>query len=158
MTDVTDAERAGAHAIRTVETRDLVERFVKAWFAADADELVSLLAEDASWRPPASVAGPIEGRDRIAAGLAGGAAGKYVRLETLVRSVNAMVVDGDRAAVMVHLQAETLAGGEYVNEYTWVFECSDGVVARVLEYADTLHAARLGFVPFRTEDGDSGDQ
>jgi ketosteroid isomerase-like protein len=141
-----------------LETRDLVERFVRAWFAADADELVTLLAENASWRPPASVTGPINDRNRIAVGLAGAAAGQYVRLETLARSVHAMVVDGDRAAVMVHLEAETLTGTQYVNEYTWIFECRDGLVTRLFEYADTLHAARLGFVPFQPKDGKSDEQ
>lgn len=158
MNNRNPAERIEEHALRTSRTRDVVEQFVQAWFAADTDELVSVLAEDASWLPPASIAGPIENRARIAAGLAGSAAGRYVRLDTLVRSVNAMVVDGDRAAVMVHLEAETRAGAQYVNEYVWVFECCGGVVARIHEYADTLHAARLGFVPFRNTDGEPGDQ
>lgn len=141
-------------ATHTARTRDLVERFVSAWFAADTQGLIGLLADDATWRPPSSITTPVEDRQLIAAGLSGAAAGQYVRLETLQRRLTRMVVDGDRAALMVHLEAETLKGDTYINEYTWVLECRDGLVERILEYADTLHAARLGFVPFRVEGDD----
>lgn len=136
----------------TEATRRLIKQFVDAWFAADQAALYDLLAEGASWHPPASIAQPIYDRSRIAAGLAGAAAGQYVKLETLRRTARAMIVDGSSAAVRVHLEAETKAGDEYVNEYTWVFECLHGRVHRITEYADTLLAARLGFVPFRKEE------
>jgi ketosteroid isomerase-like protein len=138
---------------QTEETRNLIAGFIEAWFGADADRLVTLLDKNATWQPPASIGGSIADRDRIATGLAGAAAGRYVKLETLERTVNRVLVDGSRAAVLVHLEAETLTGTSYVNEYTWYFECRDGAVFRIVEYADTLHAARLGFVPFRPEEG-----
>jgi ketosteroid isomerase-like protein len=155
MTDKNPPTGSREYAARTEETRALVDRFIQAWFAADADRLVSLLDRNATWRPPASIGGPVSERDLIAAGLAGAAAGRYVRLETLERTVSTMLVDGDRAAVLVHLEAETLTGASYVNEYTWFLECRDGLVFRITEYADTLHAARLGFVPFSAEEGGS---
>ena len=140
---------------QTRQTRALIEQFVDAWFARDADRLVSLLSEAAVWNPPASIGGPVADRTRIAHALAGGAAGRYVRLDTLSRTVRRMVVEGRNATVLVHLEAETLAGKHYVNEYTWCFECDDKTVTEIIEYADTLLAARLGFVPF-TADKDDG--
>lgn len=142
-------------AERAQQTREVAERFVNAWFAGDEQALTGLIAVNATWRPPASITTPVEGRPLIAAGLCGGAAGRYVRLETLKRTLVGMLVDDNRAALMVHLEAETLRGEAYVNEYTWILEFNEGVVARIFEYADTLCAARLGFVPFREDGSDS---
>jgi ketosteroid isomerase-like protein len=139
---------------QTPRTRALIEQFVDAWFARDADRLVPLLSEDAVWNPPASISGPVADRNRIAQALAGGAAGQYVRLDTLSRTVRRMVVEGPNATVLVHLEAETLTGEHYVNEYTWCFGCEDNMVKEIIEYADTLLAARLGFVPFTVDEED----
>ena len=32
---------------------------------------------------------------------------------------------------------------QYDNEYCWVYQCRDGKIAKIEEYADTLKAARI---------------
>ena len=135
------------------ESRDVVTRFVTAWIANDVDGIVALLAPDASWQSPRSIGGSIEGSRAIAGQLTGGAAGRYVKVETIRRTIQSMIVDGDEAMVRIQLSATAHSGAEYVNDYAWYYKLSDGLVTRIVEYADTLLAARLGFLPFEASGG-----
>ncbi len=135
--------------METEETRQLVQRFVEARAANDADRLSELLAEDAVWQPPASLGlGPFRGRDQVTKALTGGAVGKFLDVSTIERTVRKMVVEGDTAVVQQQLRARTVGGHEYVNDYCWVYRCGPDGITRLDEYADSLHAARLfGLVP-----------
>jgi ketosteroid isomerase-like protein len=128
----------------TEATRKLVEQFLAARSAGDAATITSLLAEDAVWHLPVSASfGPFEGRDAVAKALSGGVTGTLFDMSTLRRDVHKVIVDGDTASVQQRLSATTLQGREYVNEYCWVYTCRDGKIAKLEEYADTLHAARV---------------
>lgn len=133
----------------TDATRKLVQQLLAARSAGDVDGIAAVLADDAVWvLPPSSTFGPFEGRDVVAEALGGGVAGTLFDQSTVRRDVRRMVVDGDTAVVQLHLSATTLKGTEYVNEYCWVYTCRDGRIARLEEYADTLHAGRVfGTVP-----------
>jgi uncharacterized protein len=134
--------------MKTEETRALIERYLAARAANDAAALDALLTDDAEWHLPRSAdAGPFIGREKVLEALTGGVSGKLFDLSTMKREPWNVIVDGDTAAVQQKLTATTLKGAEYVNEYCWVYTCRDGKVARMVEYADTLHAGRvLGFV------------
>ena len=86
--------------------------------------------------------GPFHGREATVAALGGGAIGKILDVATIERTVHRIVADGDTAVVLQGLAASTVQGGDYRNEYVWVYTCRDGKVARLDEFADTLYAAR----------------
>lgn len=134
--------------MKTEDTRALIGRYLEARAANDAAALDALLTDDAEWHLPVSVgAGPFVGREKVVEALTGGMSGKMFDLSTMKRDAWKVIVDGDTAAVQQKLSATTLQGAEYVNEYCWIYTCRDGKVARMVEYADTLHAGRvLGWV------------
>ena len=134
--------------MQTEETRVLIARYLEARGANDAAGLDSMLTDDAEWHLPVSAgAGPFVGREKVVEALTGGVSGKMFDLSTMKREPWKIIVDGDTAAVQQKLSATTLKGVEYINEYCWVYTCRDGKVARMVEYADTLHAGRvLGWV------------
>jgi len=133
----------------TEATRSLVQQLIAARSAGDVEGVAAVLADDAVWRLPVSATfGPFEGRDVVAKALAGGVSGTLFDSSTIRRDVHKVVVEGDTAVVQQRLSATTLQGREYVNEYCWVYTCRDGKIARLEEYADTLHAGRVfGTVP-----------
>jgi ketosteroid isomerase-like protein len=121
-----------------------VQQFIAARAAGDVEGIATVLADDAVWRLPVSANfGPFEGRDVVAKAQAGGVSGTLFDMSTVRRDVHKMVVEGDTAVVQQRLSATTLQDKEYVNEYCWVYTCRDGKIARLEEYADTLHAARI---------------
>jgi len=134
--------------MNTEETRALIARYLEARGANDAAALDSMLTDDAEWHLPVSAgAGPFVGREKVVEALTGGVSGKMFDLSTIKREPWKVIVDGDTAAVQQKLSATTVKGAEYINEYCWVYTCRDGKVARMVEYADTLHAGRvLGWV------------
>jgi ketosteroid isomerase-like protein len=134
--------------MNTEETRALIARYLEARGANDAAALDSMLTDDAEWHLPVSAgAGPFVGREKVVEALTGGVSGKMFDLSTMKREPWKVIVDGDTAAVQQKLSATTVKGAEYINEYCWVYTCRDGKVARMVEYADTLHAGRvLGWV------------
>jgi uncharacterized protein len=134
--------------MQTEETRALIARYLEARGANDAAALDSMLTDDAEWHLPVSAgAGPFVGREKVVSALTGGVSGTMFDLSTMKREPWKVIVDGDTAAVQQKLSATTLKGAEYINEYCWVYTCRDGKVARMVEYADTLHAGRvLGWV------------
>jgi uncharacterized protein len=134
--------------MKTEDTRALMERYIAARATNDAAALEPLLTDDVEWHLPVGAgAGPFTGRDAVLAALTGGVSGTLFDLSTMKREAWKVIVDGDTAAVQLRVSARTLKDAEYVNEYCWVYTCRDGKVARMVEYADTLNAARiLGFV------------
>lgn len=133
----------------TEATRSLVQQLLAARSASDVEGIAAVLADDAVWvLPPSSTFGPFLGRDVVAKALGGGVSSTLFDQRTVVRDVRKMIVEGDTAVVQLRLSAATFKATEYVNEYCWVYTCRDGKIARLEEYADTLHAGRVfGTVP-----------
>lgn len=128
----------------TEATRALIKQFLAARSAGDLAGITAALADDAVWvLPQSSSFGPFEGRDAVAKALGGGVSGTLFDPTTIRRDIHKMVVEGDTAMVQQRLSATTLKGAEYVNEYCWVYTCRGGKIARLEEYADTLHAGRV---------------
>ncbi|WP_181387452.1 nuclear transport factor 2 family protein [Streptomyces sp. Act143] len=101
------------------------------------------------FQPPASEqADPVVGRDVVAGWLTNGHAGRFVRVESVRRTVHRVIADGDTAAVLQGMRAQTHDGRDYVNEYVFVYRVRDGYIDRIHSHADTLTAARVGILPF----------
>jgi uncharacterized protein len=130
--------------MQTDDTRALVQRFLDARAANDATGIDAVLADDAEWHPPPSMGlGPFRGREAVVKALTGGAVGKFLDVATMKRDVHKLVVEGDTAVALQRLEADTTSGGRYENEYCWVYTCRDGKIVRLVEFADSLKAARL---------------
>ena len=127
----------------TDATRTLVEAFLDARAKNDASRLSSLVSDDVHWAIPVGTQMDSHtGREAVVAALTGGAAGHILKIETVKRTVNKLVVDGDTAVAFQYLTAELVNGGTYENEYAWRYTCANGKVTRLDEYVDTLHAFR----------------
>ena len=63
--------------------------------------------------------------------------------KTFQLKIHRMLADGDTAVVQHSISAKTREGEQYDNEYCWVYQCRDGKIAKIEEYADTHKAARI---------------
>lgn len=129
----------------TERTRTLIERYYQTLPKGDADALAELLTEDCEFVPPAtSETEPVRGRRAVAELFAGALVKQTFDLsQPFQLDVRRTVVDGPVAVVQQRLSATAKNGNRYENEYCWVYECEDDHIARMEEYADTLHAARV---------------
>jgi 4-hydroxyacetophenone monooxygenase len=139
---------AGDDGNKTDQTRGLVLEFSAARARNDITAIARLLADDVEWHSPLSIRSrPLRGRDRVAAALSGGTTSQVLQVGTIQRQVVAVVVEDQTAVVRQLMSATRLDGGEYRNDYCWVYTFRDGLICRMDEYGDTLLTARAGFVP-----------
>jgi ketosteroid isomerase-like protein len=125
----------------TEQTRRLLERFLDARLRNDRDDIRSVLTDDVVWTPPPSLpVGPFRGAEAVAEALL---AGGYFDPASLHREVRALVCEGDTAFVRQFVRATTKNGREYVSDSVWMYECRNGLIARLDEYADSLNSARV---------------
>jgi len=131
--------------MNTEQTRQLIERYYQALPKGNAAAIAELLTEDCEWLPPATAdLSPIKGRDAVAEQFSGALVKATFDLSQPFKlDVRRMVVDGDVAVVQQRLAATAKNGNAYQNDYCWVYECRDGQIARMEEYADTLLAAKV---------------
>ncbi len=126
------------------ETRTLVEAYMASLSQGRA-AIMEHLAEDCEWFPPASA--PIEaitGAEGIAKALGSTVVRDMFDLsQPLSVEVQDMIVADDRAVVRQRITATAKNGKPYQNDYCWVYECADGRITRMHEYADTVVAARV---------------
>lgn len=54
-----------------------------------------------------------------------------------------MIAEGDTVALEWRVQAQSIAGQLYVNDYCGFFVIFDGKIAALREYLDTRYAAKL---------------
>ena len=124
-------------------TKDVVEEYLAAWDAGDADRLKAVLHPDAEWIIPASAGiDPIRGRDAVIKALIGGASG-LIDIATVRRHIEHVIADGVHAAVTMTLEATTMKGQPYANRYVWWLTTRDRQIVTVVEHTDTLAAARM---------------
>jgi ketosteroid isomerase-like protein len=116
------------------------ELFVR-FNASDITGVLSLMADDATWRVPGkpelSPAAGVYDKERL---------GRLfqrmlARLEHgLKMTVLGMVADGDRVAIEVESSGDLRNGRQYRQQYHFLIEFRDGKIAAVREYLDTQHA------------------
>ena len=128
------------------DNKQLMERYVAALGAGDADAVSAFFAEDATWWLVGDlpISGTWEGREAIMADFFGAAMAHYepgsVSLE-----VTGMVAEGDRVTLEWTSRARTSAGEPYENFCIAIFTVRDGRIAAVREYMDTAYARRVAF-------------
>ena len=129
----------------TAATRQLIDDYYAALQKGDRARLVELLAPDCEWIPPESA--PLErivGAEALADELGAEVVKRTFDLsQPFSLDIRRIVVDGSVAVVQQRLRATAKATGKlYDNQYCWVYECADGRIVRMEEYADSLLAAR----------------
>lgn len=124
-------------AANTQLVHDLFARFT----ASDIDGVMSLLADDATWRVPGKpelnrAAGDYDKErlrklfDRMLSQLENG----------LKMTVLGTVAEGDRVAAEVESSGDLRNGRQYRQQYHFLIEFRDRRIANVREYLDTQHA------------------
>ena len=130
--------------MQTEETRALIDTYYETLPTGDRKKLASLFTEDIVWYPPQSAPiGVIEGPEAVATELGGDTPKKLFDMKTFRLTIHRILADGDTAVVQHAISAKSKEGEQYDNEYCWVYQCRDGKIAKIEEYADTLKAARI---------------
>jgi uncharacterized protein (TIGR02246 family) len=133
-----------------IDNKQVMERYVAALAAGDADAVREFFAPDATWwlAGELAISGTWIGRDTIMEDFFGTAMAHYepgsVSLE-----VTGMVAEGDRVALEWTSRARTAAGQPYENFCIGVFTVRDGRITAVREYMDTDYARRTAFAQGR---------
>lgn len=121
------------------EATPIVAEFMAARNAHEHASAARLLADDVEWRVARSAGAPLRGREAIDA-LVGGLESQLFQPSTVRRSLKRTLVDGDVVVVEYTVAGTTLSGTQYANDYCWIYEVRDGLIARVTSYSDTLGA------------------
>ena len=125
------------------DRRAAIESLIEARNAKDKAAIEGLLAENAElWQPFSLREEPTRGRDAVASALAGGIGSAFFDLDTMVRTVKRISVDGDVAFVEQHVDAKTSFGNDYSNEYLWIYTFEGDRITRIEEHLDTLRFSR----------------
>ena len=130
----------------TIDNKQVMERYVAALEAGDAEAVRGFFAEDATWWLVGDLpmSGTWEGRDAIMDDFFGTAMAHY-ELGSISLAVTGMVAEGERVALEWTSRARTTAGEPYENFCIGVFTLRDGRIAAVREYMDTAYAHRVAF-------------
>lgn len=123
----------------TRRTRELAQAFYQASAERDIERAMSFIADDVDWL----VQGPVDvfpflgqrrGRDAVREGYAGIAR----KLQITGYAVEALLVDGDRAAALIRLTAIIRATGRVISVRTSQFSCfRDGKIVEMRAVIDT---------------------
>lgn len=129
----------------TEENKKVVEKMMAAFTAGRMDEVLSSLADSATWwvggKFPLSGTKTKQEFAQLLAGIGDGLDGN-LRL-----SPKAWTCEGDRVAVEVESYAKLKNGRVYNNFYHFLFEVRNGKIQKVKEYLDTMHANETFCVP-----------
>jgi len=110
----------------------VVTRYYELANAGDWDAWCDLFAEDQVMDE--QLAGHIEGRD-VLRGMMKGFPTMYARFSNTPAHV---VVDGDQAAVVSHISAETADGGTIEADVSNYFRITDGQISYMRNFHDTV--------------------
>jgi uncharacterized protein len=130
----------------TTESREVVERYLAAVAAGDAEGVRASFADDATWELGGElpISGVWRGRGPIVDEFLVTAMAYYEPGSVSIE-VTGVVADGDRVVVEWTSRARTRAGRPYENRCIGVFTVRDGRIQGVREYMDTLYAQRPAF-------------
>ena len=131
--------------METEETRTLVKKYYDALPSGDKAAIAALLTDDCEWFPPETAPiEPVKGADAVATVFSGSLVkDTFDMSKPFNLEVRSMIVDCNTAVVQQRLTATAKNGAPYDNQYCWVYECRDGKIARMEEYADTLLAGQV---------------
>jgi ketosteroid isomerase-like protein len=134
----------------TIDSNDTKQIVVAAWKAfatRDPKQVAAVFSADAEWLAPAQNAtatalggtSHLIGRDRIVHFLTNEFGTVFVGDVSI--EFHGIFAAGETVIVEEHMRARLPNGGEYDNDYCFVFELQDGLIRRVREYMDTRRAA-----------------
>jgi uncharacterized protein len=129
------------------QSKAVVERYVAAAAAGDAQTARELFAPAATWTLAAGdlpIAGTWEGRDAIIDDFLG-TAQSYYAPGSITIEITGMVAEADQVVVQWTSRARTRGGEPYENGCIGVFTICDGQIQHVREYMDTLYARNVAF-------------
>ena len=137
--------------MNTKETRALAEQFNEAWSKNAAKKMGMLVADDVILQYP-----PYEktrnGHEEVINYIAaqpGSTADETLKVDTMVRNIHTLVVEGSIAVGFHNLTAELKNGNMYSNEYVWRMTFADGKIVRFDGCLDRLIAIQqVGDKPF----------
>ncbi|WCB92929.1 hypothetical protein DSM104299_01629 [Baekduia alba] len=123
-----------------------MDNYLKAIEAVDEDALTAAFHPDATWWLPGDlpVSKTWEGRDAILGDFLGSVMSQFAP-GTFTLTTHAVVADEDAAVLEWTVEATTVRGEAYKNDYLAIFEFRDGLIVAVREYMDTAVMARLLF-------------
>jgi hypothetical protein len=127
--------------------KQVMQRYLDALVAGDADTIRDSFAADATWsvRADLPIAGPWQGRAGIVDDFLGGVVGTLFEAGSHVFEFPTMIAEGDTVALEWRVKARSAAGETYENDYCGFFVIRDGKIAAVREYLDSRYAARVLF-------------
>ena len=126
------------------DNKAVLERYVAALQAGDAEAVRSFFAKDASWALHAGdlpISGTWQGRDRIMDGFFATAMTNY-EPGSIEIEVTGVIAEGERVVLQWTSRARTREGLPYENGCIGIFTVRDGKIHAVREYMDTLYVAR----------------
>jgi hypothetical protein len=129
------------------EIKAVVERYVAAVAAGDAQTARELFAPAATWTLAAGdlpIAGTWDGRDAIIDDFLG-MAQSYYAPGSISIEVTGMIAEADQVVVQWTSRARTRSGRPYENGCVGVFTVREGQIQHVREYMDTLYARDVAF-------------
>jgi uncharacterized protein len=129
------------------ESKGVVQRYVAAVAAGDAQTARELFAPSATWTLAAGdlpIAGTWEGRDAIIDEFLA-TAQSYYAPGSIAIEITGMVAEADQVVVQWTSRARTRAGRSYENGCIGVFTIACGQIQHVREYMDTLYARDVAF-------------
>jgi uncharacterized protein len=129
------------------ESKAVVQRYVAAVAAGDAQAARELFAPSAEWTLAAGdlpIAGTWEGRDAIIDEFLA-IAQSYYAPGSINIEVTGIVAEGPLVVMQWTSRARTRTGRPYENGCIGVFTVADGQIRHVREYMDTLYARDVAF-------------
>ena len=116
----------------SMDTRDVVTRYYELANAGDWDAWCDLFTEDQTMDE--QLAGHVEGRETLRQMMKGFPT-MYRRFANVPAHI---VVDGDQAAVVSHISAETPAGATIEANVANYFQITDGLISYMANFHDTV--------------------
>ena len=130
----------------TQATRVLIEQFFDAWCSRDTAKLTELLPEKVVWVLPEGFRPSgrelLQSREDAIQKLItgpGSPSASTLKADTITRTEQELIVEGDTAVSFHRMTAELFNGGTFGADYVWRYTCADGKVTRLEEFLDTLH-------------------
>jgi uncharacterized protein (TIGR02246 family) len=129
------------------DSKAVVQRYVAAVAAGDAQTARELFAPSATWTLAAGdlpIAGTWEGRDSIIDEFLA-TAQSYYAPGSINIEITGMVAEANQVVVQWTSRAQTRTGRSYENGCIGVFTIGSGQIQHVREYMDTLYARDVTF-------------
>ena len=124
--------------------KQAVRTFFDATTRRDREALSRLFAEDVAWQIPQSAPAPFAGTHRGHAKVLDlflqGASGLFLP-GTHTIDIELLIAEGDLVAAEVQMNAQTVKGTDYRNQYVFLFTFRDGQITEFREHLDTRYAA-----------------